>query len=199
MDDVRQFIVSCSILLGKLMAVAIPPESKINQMIQTNFNVSYDIIKQEAMAEPNNNYELFSKTQIEVIREYMSLKTLQGLVQLPFRMITLIELNGASKDHQTEITNFLHAASSLRCHHFNLKPIVKYKLEKLIYDFPTALDSVSSMGAAIALTELAKLVTVFLKSSRHRNLKKLRYHTSFQHVARSDMLNCKYYINSRLT
>lgn len=116
----------------------------------------------DAIAEPAAKYEMLSNGQIEVIRKFMAKVSVEGNVQLPFRMITLIELNGASKDHQTEIINFLHAAGSLRCHHFNLKPLAKYKLEQIIFDFPTALDSVSSMGASLAVVELAKLVTVHL-------------------------------------
>lgn len=185
LDDGKQFTAACAVLLAKLLAVAIPPDDKIAQIVTSMLEVflvkkttgvspppppklintktlsketGKDMPKEPPKLSPisqskgNTNdpcdFEPLSRDTLANVRTILSEYSHQGVPKLPPRLLTLVEQGGRGKENRAEVINFLYSASSLRCTCFGIKPLIKYKLEKWIFDTPAMSDSLASMAAS---------------------------------------------------
>jgi hypothetical protein len=175
-SEINSFLSATSVLIGKCLGVGIPPEDKIERRINKRLSADESRIPPQQpqlmhttsgtlIPEENSPEEIRVKCvrNIQGLRESFRPLVAGGPAPLAFRMVSQIELVHNAKDNRMEILNFLHAASSLRCENFKLKPLAKYKIEQTIFDSPVHLDTVASIGASLAIMELLKLLTVSFK------------------------------------
>lgn len=149
-SEIKQFITSTSFLLGRMLGVGIPPEDKVDK-------IADKILEDDlALIEPFR----FREKVFQDIEELKSFLT-KNLNNPSFdRLVGSIDFNSGYKDLKAGIIAFLHSASCLRSANFRLKALLKYKIERLVYEVPISFDSVSSISACLAVIEICKYVSV---------------------------------------
>ena len=149
-SEIKQFISSTSYLLSRMFGVGIPPEDKIEVIVENIMGGDYPVL--EPFKYREKGFE-----NIEYLKEIIG-----KAGNLGERMITPIDISSSSKDLKNGIISFLHSSSCLRSANFRLKPMLKYKIERLVYEAPISLDSVASMCAALVAIEISRYITVVL-------------------------------------
>ena len=155
-SEIKQFITSTSYLLSRMLGVGIPPEDKVDK-------IADKILEDElTLIEPFKFREKVFQ-DIEELKIFITKNANNPSLE---RLVSSIDFNSGYKDLKGGIISFLHSASCLRSANFRLKALLKYKIERLVYEVPISFDSVSSISACLATIEISKYVSVAMIDSR---------------------------------
>lgn len=147
--EIVQFVQSTSFMIGRILGVALPPETTIEAMVAEK-------IKTKSRGRER------SESRIEAVTELV--KSVQKLLEAQkgpsVRVISQISLQAFNKEQRQENLAFVSAAANLRCGNFKLKGIVKYKIERSIFEESVSSSPVSAISAALGVIELVKFLTV---------------------------------------
>lgn len=160
--EINSFITAIAVLYGKLMGVGIPPEDKVERKINKKLAAAEQTLTDETLSLKYNSSEDLRQFCVKNLQELRTaFRPVEGSSgPNAWRMVSQIELVHNVKDNRTEILNFLHSTSSLRCENFKMKGLSRYRIEQAIFDSSIHLDTVASIGASLAVFEVIKLLTV---------------------------------------